>query len=843
MNTCPIDEIIPALKEAIAGQRSVVLHAPPGAGKTTRVPPALLDVVPAKEGRIIMLEPRRLAAVSAARWMAHLLGEDVGRTVGYSIRFESRTSASTRIEVVTEGILTRRIQADPALEGVAALIFDEFHERSLNADIALALGLDARRNLREDLRMVVMSATLDCGPVAELLGDAEVISSAGKAFPVEERYLDDKRERPLSAKVADAVKIALRDDAGDILVFLPGSGDIRACAAILRPEMEKKKPEISIHTLYGDLPFEEQQQALLPSGKRKIVLATNIAETSLTIEGVRVVIDCGLTRRLQYDPSTGMNSLVTVSASQASAEQRKGRAGRLGPGVCYRLYSRHAFNSLLAFSPAEILISDLASLALELAVWGAKSPSDLSWLDAPPSASWDAAEGLLEELGAISASGPITETGKAMARLPLHPRLAAMLLRAKGLGCAETGADLAALLSERDIIRQASKREQAYTHDADISERLEILRSWRKDKNNRGEADSRALLTVDKTSMQLLRLATTGRTGPAGGQDGPDAVSRLLLRAFPDRIAKKREGTDGRFVLSKGSGVRFTSINRLGSSPYIVAANLDAGGRGEGSVHIAASLTEEVIREECAGRIKTSRRIEWDKREGKIAATIEEKLGGITLSGRPFVPSDEEAAPILCEVIGSSLASLTFSMEARQFLGRTGLMKKTFPCEPWPDLSAECLSQKPEEWLRPWLRGIRTARDISNIDILPALKAMLSGEQKRLLETRAPTHISVPSGNRSALDYTSGDIPALAVKLQEMFGLADTPTVAEGRVKVLLKLLSPAHRPLQITQDLKGFWDNSYQQVKKEMKGRYPKHPWPDDPWNAVPTRRVKKRV
>ncbi|MDH4231697.1 MAG: ATP-dependent helicase HrpB, partial [Nitrospirota bacterium] len=453
MKSYPIDSILSELKEAVFRSRSVVLHAPPGAGKTTRVPLALLDLIPADKGRIIMLEPRRIAAVSAARWMAKNLGEEVGHTVGYSIRFDRKVSKKTRIEVVTEGILTRRLQADPGLEGIAMVIFDEFHERSLHADLALALCLDVRRVLREDLKLLVMSATMDCGQVSALLGGAPVITSEGKAFYVEERYFAEERGKSITARVVDAVNTALKSDSGDILVFLPGAGEIRACAEALRAALERKDEVVSLHPLYGDLPFEEQERAILPSKNRKIVLATNIAETSLTIEGVEIVVDTGLTRRLQYDPSTGMNRLITGSVSRASAEQRKGRAGRLGPGLCCRLYSRNSFQGMVPFSPPEILVTDLSSLVLELAVWGVKKPSGLSWLDAPPEAAWNAALDLLKNLGALDQEGSATPVGRQMSRLPLHPRLSRLMQRAGELGCQGLGGDLAALLSERDILR------------------------------------------------------------------------------------------------------------------------------------------------------------------------------------------------------------------------------------------------------------------------------------------------------------------------------------------------------------------------------------------------------
>lgn len=842
MISYPIDGILPGLKEAVCGHPAVVLHAPPGAGKTTRVPLALLDLFPPGKGRILILEPRRIAAVSAARWMARTLGEEVGETVGYSIRFDTKTTERTRIEVVTEGILTRRIQADPGLDGIAMVIFDEFHERSLHADLALALCLDVRGGLREDLKLLVMSATLDCGPIADLLGGAPVITSGGRAFPVEEHYLGDEREKSLPERTADAVQTALRETPGDILVFLPGSGEIHACSEALQPVVERGGTGITLHPLYGDLPFEEQERALLPSRTRKIVLATNIAETSLTIEGVRCVIDSGLTRRLQYDPATGMNRLITVAVSKASAEQRKGRAGRLGPGVCYRLYSRHVFHSMLPHTPPEMLVSDLSSLVLDLAVWGVKDPSALSWLDAPPAASRDAARRLLMDLGALDPSGLATPAGKMMARMPLPPRLARLLLRAGELGCPRLGAEVAALLSERDIFRRTAAERRRTAGDPDIQERLSLLQVWRREREGTGGADLRALRAVERTAEQLVRLMPGSGKTHGERADDPELVARLLLSAFPERIAKRREEGEGRFLLVQGRGVRVSPASTMSRSPFLITAVMDAGEGTEGFVHIAASVTEELVRRECAGRIETLRRIEWDKGEGRIVAALEERVGAIPLSVKPFSPSDAEVAPLLCDAIRANPGLLSFSRETRQFQGRVALLRRVFPGEEWPDLSDGSLCGSPEEWLLPWLGSVRTSRDLASLDTLPALRAQLSWEQVRLLDERAPSFLPVPSGHRVALDYAAGEIPVLAVKLQEMFGLADTPAVAGGRVKVLLHLLSPARRPVQITQDLKGFWNGGYQQVKKELKGRYPKHPWPDDPWNAVPTRSAKPR-
>ncbi|NTV31843.1 MAG: ATP-dependent helicase HrpB [Deltaproteobacteria bacterium] len=837
----PIDEILPKLKETVLAGPSVVLQAPPGSGKTTRTPLALLEGIPPEKGRILMLEPRRIAAVSAARWMAKTLGEEIGGTMGYSIRFESRVSEKTRIEVVTEGILTRRIQTDPGLKGVAMVIFDEFHERSLQADLSLALCLDIRRALRKDLKILVMSATLDCGPVASLLDGAPVISSAGEAFPVEERYGPDEQDRPLQAKIAAAVLTALRETSGDILVFLPGGGEIRACFESLRTALEGKAAGISIHPLYGDLPFEEQERAILPSAKRKIVLATNIAETSLTIEGVKVVIDSGLTRRLQHDPATGMNRLVTVAASKAAAEQRKGRAGRLGPGVCYRLYSRHTFQGMIPFTPPEMLLADLSPLILELALWGVKDPTELSWLDPPPKAAWESGLRLLMELGALDPKGSATPVGRWMARLPLHPRLGRLSQRAAELGCPRLGADLAAVLSERDILRREAAGFMAYGEGSDLGGRLDLLRRWRKQKEAPGGTDPWTLRAVDRASQQLLRLMAGGDSRACREEEGA-TIPHLLLRAFPDRVAKRREEGNGRFILCQGRGVRLPSTSRLAKSPFIIAAQVDAGEKAEGMVHLAEPVVEDLLREELSQSIESIRRVEWDKREGRIIATVEEKLGALQLSAKPFAPKEEEVAPLLCEAIRSGSARIVFGEEARQLQGRASLMKRTFPAENWPDLSETSLLSVPAEWLIPWLKGVRTREQLATLDLLPALRARLSREQQRLLNERAPTSLLVPSGHRVTLDYASGDIPILAVKLQEMFGLADTPKISGGRVKVLLHLLSPARKPVQVTQDLRGFWNSGYQQVKKELKGRYPKHPWPDDPWKAVPTRQAKPR-
>ncbi len=834
-NSYPIDSILPGLKQAVLGNASVVLQAPPGAGKTTRVPPALLDQVP---GRIVMLEPRRLAAVSAARWMAKSRREEVGRTIGYTIRFDSKVSAATRVEVVTEGVLTRRIQSDPGLEGVSLVIFDEFHERSIHADLALALCLDIRKNLREDLKILVMSATLDCGPIARLLGNAPVITSPGRTFPVEERYREPG-PGPLAAGISSAVRTILRETEGDILVFLPGSGEIRACAAELQHRLNLTEERLSLHPLYGDLPFEEQEKAILPSKDlRKIVIATNIAETSLTIEGVRVVVDSGFTRRLRYDPATGMNRLVTIPVSRASAEQRKGRAGRLGPGVCCRLYSAADLQSRPAFTPPEILESDLSPLLLELAAWGVRSAPMLSWLDPPPPAARNAARRLLHDLGALDEAGSITGLGRDMSRLPVHPRLGRLLLRSAELSCEQTGADLAAMLSERDILKKGP--DQA-AREPDLSERLETLRSWRRTKRAGAYGDPSALRVVDRTASQLLQVLGISR-GDEHSSIDPALMSRLLLSAFPDRVCKRREPGGNRYVMAQGRGVRLSSESHLINDRFIIAVTTDAGEHAEGFVHSAAPVTEELIRRDLSDVIEKTRKVEWNATEGRIIASVQERLGVLVLSEKPFLADDEEAGALLCDAIRSEPGLIVFSNEALQFMARAELMRRVFPEETWPDLSEGRLRARPEDWLLPWLAGVRTKQQLRSLSVAPALKAALSWEQKRLLDERAPVSIMVPSGSRVTIDYALGEAPVLAVKLQEMFGLADTPTLAQGRVKLLLHLLSPARRPVQITHDLKGFWNTGYPLVKKDLKGRYPRHPWPDDPWNAVPTKRTKPR-
>ncbi len=838
--TLPIDPIIPELKRVVSENANVVLQAPPGAGKTTRVPLALFDLPSLETGCVIMLEPRRLAVSHAAHRMARLIGEQVGETVGYTMRFDRRVSKKTRIEVVTEGVLTRRMQNDPCLEGVTMVIFDEFHERSLHADLALALCLEVQREVRPDLKILVMSATLDCGAVASVLGNAPVVSSPGKSFPVEVTYLENAGHCPLPVQMCAAISRALRETDGDILAFLPGSPEIRSCGELLL----KEPPGVpaAILPLYGDLPFDEQEKAFLPCRQRKIVLATNIAETSLTIEGVRVVIDSGLSRMIRHDPANGMNRLVTVRESRASAEQRKGRAGRLAPGVCYRLFGSHTFAAMTGFSPPEITVTDLSSLVLELAVWGTAEPSSLSWLDPPPAAGVTAARQLLHELGALDRKGLPTDIGRKMAGFPVHPRLARMLIRGKEMGLAGAASTLAALLGERDIFRYRPG-ETASVCESDLLERYEALR--RQAGRSRERVQETALRAVERTATQLARLTGAGKPDSASGFDlVSEDAARLLLAAYPDRIARQREGEKDRYLLANGRGARISPKSGVRDRPFILAAHVDAGEKGEGIIHQACALSLELIRSECGSRIVMEKKTHWDAERERVLAWETENIGAVTLARRQAKPTDGETMPILLDVIrGSGMDFLGWSRPSRQFQGRARLMRRVYPEENWPDLSNEQLLVHLLEWLEPFLAGARSRQDIFSIDILSALKALFTWNQLRQLDERIPTHIAVPSGHMIEVDYEPEEGPVLEVKLQEMFGLADTPEIAAGRVRLLLALLSPARRPVQVTRDLRGFWENAYHEVKKELKGRYPKHPWPDDPWNAVPTRMTKRMM
>jgi ATP-dependent helicase HrpB len=835
MDRLPIDEALPALRAALAANAAVVLQAPPGAGKTTHVPLALLDE-PWLAGRsILILEPRRLAARAACARMSALRGEQPGQTVGYRIRFDSKVSAQTRIEVLTEGILTRRLQSDPELKNVGLVIFDEFHERHLHADLALALCLDSQKALREDLKILVMSATLDGAAVSKLLGDAPIVTSEGRSYPVDIRYLPRDPEGPLPQTVCDGVMQALETNQGDVLVFLPGAWEIRRTQELLQ---ERLSARADVLPLYGDLPWEAQDRAIQPgAGRRKIVLATPIAETSLTIEGVRVVVDGGFARVPQFDPGSGLSRLATVRISRASSEQRAGRAGRLAPGACYRLWSETTQRGLVPQSLPEICGADLAPLALELAAWGVRDVRTLSWLDPPPEAAFNQARELLIELDAVDAEGRITDTGRAMARLPLHPRLSHMLFAAQQLGQGMLACDIAALLSERDILAGEGRR------SADFVQRVEALQAFRK--NGRAgaqahQADANGCARVNQAAQQFQRLLSSTKTATAVDVK---LTGLLLALAYPDRVGLARAPGDARYLLASGRGARLHESEMRLRQPCIVAASLDAG-ETEGLIYSAAPLDPDALRKYHFANIRAEEVVRWDAQQQIVVTRREERFGALVLDSKPLARPDPEKirAAMLEGIRRIGIEALPWTREAREWQTRVLSLRQWLPDEGWPDVSDAALGDTLAEWLGPYLDGMSRRDHLARLDLLNILKSRLDWDMGRRLEEGAPTHLEVPSGSHLRLEYIPGESPVLKVKLQEMFGLADTPRVAWGRVPVTLQLLSPAQRPIQVTQDLRGFWERTYPEVKKELKGRYPKHPWPDDPWTAVPTRRAKPR-
>jgi ATP-dependent helicase HrpB len=734
--------------------------------------------------------------------------------------------------VVTEGILTRRLQRDPELAGVGLVIFDEFHERHLQSDLSLALCVDTQRGLRDDLKLLVMSATLDGGPVAKLL-DAPMVTSEGRSYPVEVRYLPRDPEGYIPDVAKGAIVRALADTLGDIQVFLPGAGEILRTRDLLGEEAVTRGVEI--HTLYGDMPMEAQQRAITPDpqGRRKVVLSTNIAETSLTIEGVSVVIDSGYARVPRFDPNNALTRLDLVRVARASADQRAGRAGRLGPGVCYRLWGENTQRGLVPFAAPEIVEADLAPLALELAAWGVQEAESLAWLDPPPRGSLAQARELLLELGALGADGRVTAAGREMAELPVHPRLAHLLREGKRLALGALACDVAALLSERDIFRGPAR-------DVDLSLRVDALRRFRsggREGARRLDADPNACASIERAADQYRRLLQIREEGTAAVEPGI-----LLAFAYPDRIAQAR-GDGERLLLANGRGARLPKGSQLGKADYVVAAVLD--GRGDDSlVRLAAQVEREELRRHFADQIQKSESVRWDDKRNGVVATRDERLGALVLESKPLAnPPAEAIARALTEAIrarGSD--ALPWSDAARELQARVLSLRHWLPDDGWPDLSDEALLSSVAEWLPPYLNGITRLEHLSRLNLHDILLARLDWPRQKRLEEGAPSHITVPSGSRKRLEYRPGESPVLAVKLQEMFGQADTPRVAFGRVPVTLHLLSPAQRPIQVTQDLKGFWERTYGEVKKELKGRYPKHPWPDDPWNAVPTARAKPR-
>ena len=828
----PISVVLDELVRALAAHPAAVLEAPPGAGKSTVVPLALLDAAWLGGRRIVMLEPRRLAARAVARRMAATLGELVGERVGYRMRLDTRVSARTRIEVVTEGVLGRLLQEDPALEGTGLVIFDEFHERSLHADLGLALCLDAQRNLRSDLKLLAMSATLDGAAVAALLGGVPRVTSLGRQFEVEVRHARRAPEN-LERELASTVRRALEEHAGDALVFLPGAAEIRRLERALN---EGSLPAgTRVAPLFGELGPEAQDAALAPcaNGARKVVLATSIAETSLTIEGVTIVVDSGLARRTRFDPSTGMSRLATLPVSLAEAEQRRGRAGRLGPGVCYRLYTQAAERQLLAAAAPEILETDLASFALDLACWGTEARS-LAWLDPPPAAHLAQAEALLAELGALEPGGRPTPAGRRMASMGLHPRLARMLLGAEG-AARPIAAELAALLSERDIART-----RAFERDADIGKRLELL-----------QGRAVAGLEADRGALERCRRLASGwrRELESGGRLPPiepavrDAdAGALLALAYPDRIARQR-GETGRYLLANGRGAAFPGPDALSRHEFLVAATLD-GGEREARIQLAAPITRAGIVATQAAHITTVDRVEWHKRDSAVVARREERLGALVLADTALAdaPAELLTNAMLEGVRELGLKSLPWTRAADSLRARIAFLRSLAApgASEWPDLSEAALLATLPEWLGPYLSGITRRDHLARLDLAEMLRARLDRPLAHKLERLAPTHLTVPSGSSIAIDY-SGAAPTVAVRLQEMFGLKETPTVA-GSTPLTIELLSPAGRPVQVTRDLGSFWARGYAQVRKELKGRYPKHYWPEDPNDAEPTARARPR-
>lgn len=837
MSTLPIEDVLPALRRTLTEGRNALLTAAPGAGKTTRVPLALLDAPWLEGKRLLMLEPRRLAARAAAHRMAATLGEPVGETVGYRMRLDTKIGPKTRIEVVTEGTLARLLQDDPALSSYAIILFDEFHERRLQADTGLALCLESQRLFRPDLRLLVMSATLDCGPVSELLGQAPVISCEGRMFPVETRYLDQPLSGHLDVAVVQSIKRSLAQDPGSLLVFLPGMAEIR--------RVERKLLDLNlaahivIAPLHGDLPQEAQDRAIAPTqpGMRKVVLATSIAETSLTIDGIRVVIDAGLLRVPRFDPRSGLTRLDTIHVTQDSAEQRRGRAGRLEPGLCVRLWTLAEQQSLAPRRPPEMLDADLAPLLLELALWGTVNPAELSWLTPPPAGAVAQARELLTSLGAFNGEGQITAHGRQLAEMPLHPRLAHMLLKSVPLQLGHLACELAALLSERDILRGPSG-----WRNADLRLRLDVLH---------GQHDHAGGATVDRGACQrVVRTAELwqrqlARSARSNRQDSLEEVGLLLALAYPDRIAQRQQGNNSRYLMANGRGALFQNPDPLGSEEYLVIADLD-GGQQWARIDLAAPVSLQDLEVLYRDKVQVVDEVLWDETARVVRATRQRRLGQLILTEQGLSKPDPSmiSEALLKGIRRAGLDKLAWTPELRQWRARVAFLRRIAGQESrWPDLSDEALTQTLDDWLGPYLAGLTTLDRVTRLDLTQPLHALLSWEQSRQLDQWAPTHLTVPSGSNLRVEYETPDLPILAVRLQEMFGCKETPRLVDGKIPVTLHLLSPARKPVQITKDLSSFWKSAYVEVKKELRGRYPKHSWPDDPLTAPPTAKAKRRV
>jgi ATP-dependent helicase HrpB len=813
----PIDAALPDLTAALRGNNAAVLVAPPGAGKTTRVPLVLArEDWAQKARRILVLEPRRLAARAAAEHMAQTLGERVGDTVGLRVRFGSKISSRTRIEIITEGIFTRLILDDPMLDGVAAVIFDEFHERSLDADLGLALARDVQHGLREDLRILVMSATIDGARIAKLLGDAPVIASEGRAFPVETRYAG-RDTRPIEPQVADTIIRAMRADTGSLLAFLPGAAEIRRAKTLLEGRAESTTDVVA---LYGALAGDEQDRAIAPAlpGRRKIVLATSIAETSITIEGVRIVVDCGLARVPRYEPDVGVTRLETVRVSRAAADQRRGRAGRTEPGVCYRLWDEPQTAALEPYARPEILAADLSSFALDLAAWGG-GPDQLAFLDPPPKAALAEAKALLAELGAINGDGRITAEGKLLRRLPLPPRLARMVVDAGAEGDVLPAAEVATLIGERGLGGD----------DVDLRERLNALR---RDRSPRGR-DARAM------AQRWAEVASA----PSPQRGGELSVGALLALAYPERIAKNRGGAAGAFLLANGRGANIDPASPLAREPFLAVAEL-AGTAAQGRILSAAPITLAEIEQRFADRIELREDIVFDTASASLRGRKSRRLGAIVLSDQPMpvAASDDTAQKLAAGIAGLGMQRLPWTKSLQQWRDRIMFLRLSEGDE-WPDLSDAALAQSVNAWLAPALAAKTALGEITADELNSAVRALLPWPLQRRLDVDAPTHFAAPTGSQVAIDYEAEGGPKIAIRVQELFGLDRHPAIAGGKVPLLIELLSPAHRPVQMTRDLPGFWRGSYAAVRAEMRGRYPKHPWPEDPIAAPATRRAKPRL
>ena len=839
----PVDAVIPQLQQVLRTHTCALLQAEPGAGKTTRVPPALLQEPWLRGQRILMLEPRRLAAVHAAHYMSRQLHERPGQTVGYTIRHEHALSPATRLEVITEGILTRRLQHDPELEGVGLIIFDEFHERNIHSDLGLALSYEVQQGLRPDLRLLLMSATLESTHIATQLDQCPVLHSEGRTYPVTLHYCGDS-SRPLAQQVSASVEKALQHK-GDILVFLPGARAIRQCEALLCRQSWMQ--ELQILPLYGAMKFVEQQRAIMPGGQRKVVLATNIAETSLTIENVGVVIDSGLERQLLFDVARGMNALPTRRIAQASATQRAGRAGRQGPGHCYRLWSETTQRSLAAYQRPEILRSDLSALALELASWGVQDGATLRWIDAPPPAHLDAAFALLQYLGAVDSERRLTPVGRKMAQLPLHPRLARMVVAASSKEEQALACRLAIILEHpHQFRRNTGRNTEAGTSSSDV---LDILEGWRtRMRGSEGDAGKE----VERSLAALLRkLNLSSSVAP---ELDVGNIGDLLLAAYPDRVAQRRASNRDEYLLHNGRGARLAPRSHMQAREWLVALEVEQSSQGQRQsytqgagthalIHMGSALELEQILRAFPEATRWKHETFWDADKQRVQARRTRRLGALILQEQPCALEDGDALLLLLEQIRArGLDTLGWSRASKDLYARISFVAAHNLVKDWPDFTRERMLAQIEHWLGPWLQGVTSLQELQGFDLYQPLLSLLSWAQQQQLEELAPQKIKVPSGSNIRVDYTDPQQPRLAVKLQELFGLHHSPRVGGGRVPLLIELLSPARRPIQTTTDLANFWVTTYTEVKKELKGRYPKHPWPDDPTTAAAQRGVKRR-